>query len=180
MNRIRNLSRIIRIIGQVIFYLTLIGVIVALTILSFGSKIDLIEKSARVYLFGHKVGLFSLGTVEKILISLTILLTIGIYLFGLYHFIKLFKLFEKGEIFTEKTIHQFKMLGLACIFYFPISVVSQLTKWYVVLSVKLDAHPGISQIFKDFDIFVVGIAVILISWIMNEGKKLKDEQDLVV
>ena len=45
MNRIQNLSMTIRVIGQIIFYLSLISAVIGLIILTFGSKIDFINNT---------------------------------------------------------------------------------------------------------------------------------------
>lgn len=103
-------------------------------------------------------------------------------MFGFYHLIKLFKLYEKGQIFTLETIKEIKICAYAvfgwCIarFFTYILMVLALTinnpKGQRILSISFDT--------TDFSTLVIGIIAILIVQIMDEARKMKDEHAYII
>ena len=96
----------------------------------------------------------------------------------LYHFIRLMILYAKDKIFTAQSVAQIRQVGLT--FAFGIVI------WLVVL---IGAWPEIAaaqdQLFNIMPSFpggsIIGACLFLFaSRIMDEGRKLREEQDLVV
>lgn len=103
-------------------------------------------------------------------------------MFGFYHLVKLFKLYEKGQIFTQANIKEMKM-GAYTIFVWCIA--NFFTSILLVLALTINNPVGqrilsISLDTKDFSTLVVGIIAIVIVQIMEEARKIKDEYDYIV
>jgi hypothetical protein len=95
-----------------------------------------------------------------------------------YHLIRLMGLFSKGKLFTEQNVAQVRQVGLTFI-----CVVA------VWLAVLIGAAPEIAaaqdqwvKIMPSFPsgALMGGIVFLFASRLMNEGRELRDEQDLVV
>jgi len=96
----------------------------------------------------------------------------------LYHLIRLMGLFAKGQLFTAQNVSQIRQIAL--------TMMCAPALWLVVL---LAAWPQISamedqwvKIMPSFPggALIGGGVFLLASRIMNEGRELRDEQDLVV
>jgi hypothetical protein len=114
----------------------------------------------------------------QLLWLLQIVLRAAIYLKLFYHLIRLLSLYSEGKLFTAQNVAQIRQLGLT--FMFAPAV------WLIVL---IGAAPEImaaqDQWLKIMSSFPGGALMnggilLLVSWIMNEGRELRDEQDLVV
>jgi hypothetical protein len=128
----------------------------------------------------------------------TVLMTASVLLMFLWFWklAQLFRLYENGSIFSGQTIHCIKMLGIICVIGWMIllavrftprldvpvrptragaTVVSVQTFHYRVGFLSFDFGTGI-----DFGLLFVGGTVILIAWIMDEGRKMQEEQELTV
>jgi len=97
----------------------------------------------------------------------------GIYLLGVISFFRLLNLYGKGVIFSAANVLEIKRLGtcLAC---------------YGILAVTAGAiYTGGISLFTLVDFFaspwiVGGGAIHLVGWIMDEGRKIQEEQELTV
>jgi hypothetical protein len=96
----------------------------------------------------------------------------------LYHLIRLMVLYAKGNIFTAQSVAQIRQVGLTNL--------CALAIWLIVL---VGAGPEIAaaqdqwlQIMPSFPggALMSGIFFLYASNIINEGRELRDEQDLVV
>jgi hypothetical protein len=96
----------------------------------------------------------------------------------LYHFIRLMMMYSRGELFTSRSVGQIRQVGLT--FALGVAV------WFVAL---IGAAPEImaardqwSSIMPSFPGgSIMGACLFLFaSRIIDEGRKLRDEQDLVV
>lgn len=105
-------------------------------------------------------------------------------LFVLYFLIKLFRLYEQGEIFTMNNVRYIRNTGYALLIGQLINPVYQ-----ALLSMALTwhnpPHRGLRVISVSLDgtnigIVLMSLLIVLISWIMAEGYKLKEEQQLTV
>jgi hypothetical protein len=100
---------------------------------------------------------------------------------GLLTLIKLFKLYEKGKIFTRDNVRCFRRLGYILIIWTFTSVL-----YDVVISGILTHAPikpllfGMSLRSADFTTLIIGGIILVISWVMNEGCKLEEEQALTI
>jgi hypothetical protein len=108
---------------------------------------------------------------------------------------QLFRCFARGLVFAAKTIRCLKVLGVLCAI-----------GWAVKLSIHIafqhysfpafHPSPGVmvvkQQVYQmgffsfdfgtgiDFGLLLAGAIVVLIAWIMDEGRKIQEEQELTV
>ena len=96
----------------------------------------------------------------------------------LYHFIRLMGLFSKGKLFTAPNVAQLRQVGL--------TFLCAPAVWLVVLiGVTPEIAAAQYQWVKVMSSFpggalISGCVFLFASRIMNEGRELRDEQDLVV
>jgi len=76
----------------------------------------------------------------------------------------LLDLFEAGQFFTAQIVHYINLLG-----WFV------LADWVLIRVLDAMAH-GFSLDTR----LAVGLLIVLISWIMDEGRKIQEEQELTV
>lgn len=130
-----------------------------------------------------KAILHTLSTNEKIIGCLVSGIPTMLEMFILYCLIKLFKLYEKGRIFSIKHVKYIRNIGYALL-------AQQLLMepiYQFVMGVVLTMHNPPQHRFASisFDqtniaILLTSLLVILISWIMAEGYKLREEQQLTI
>jgi hypothetical protein len=97
---------------------------------------------------------------------------INLVLFGLSFrtILKLLGLFEKGILFTKEIVRCIKILGGLAI----ASGVIELIFWIAIQNTgSRTLGTGLSNLFEGFFIF-------FIAWIMDEGRKIQEEQELTV
>jgi hypothetical protein len=118
----------------------------------------------------------------KVLALMVSLLPAAMILLVLSFLIKLFKLYERGEIFSSSNVRIIRNIGytlLASQFVYPV--------YEAALGIVLTWHnlPGHRMFMVSFGqnnvgMLLVALLVILISWIMAEGCKLREEQQLTI
>ena len=106
------------------------------------------------------------------------LLPVGVALYGLMILESLFKLYEKGIVFSQQNVRFFRRLG-----YTLLAWVAANALFTPLISVVITFNnpPGSRELVAqfgvlDFSTLVIGAVVLLLSWVMNEGRKLEDEQ----
>lgn len=183
MNKIKGVSKIFRFIFQLSF-IALIG----LTIIGWTIAPKAIE------LLGHGNGfrftvipdffpiLHTPSIREKIYGFLISLAPLAINLWLVASLVKLFKLYEQGKIFILNSARAIKHSGLALL-------LSQIIKpfYEAALSPVLTWHNPIGHrtVMASFDgtnlgLITTSIIILLISWVMTEACKLKQENELVI
>jgi len=106
------------------------------------------------------------------------LLPIGVMVYGLATMRRLFQLYENGEIFSGQNVRCFRHLGYAIVAWVIASTV-----YTPLLSVIITATnpPGEKSLVIQFGstqlaALIAGGIVMLIAWVMEEGRKLEDER----
>lgn len=101
---------------------------------------------------------------------------------GGYYLMQLFRLYEQGLIFKPTHVLYFKKLSRVLIWWFVASIV-----YRSLLSVALTLHnpPGHRMITlslgsPDLTALLLGGILAVIAWVMEEGRKLQEDQDLTV
>jgi len=112
-----------------------------------------------------------------VLAFLVSLIPICVALFGINTLRQLFKLYESAIIFSVENVKYFHRLG-----YTLISWVVASTVFTILISVVLTFNnpPGSREIVaqfgtSDLTFLAIGVVVVLISWVMEEGYTLKTE-----
>lgn len=118
----------------------------------------------------------------KILIQGLYTVAIVIFIKLMYHFRNLFRNFASGNIFTNGTISQIKHLGLTTVYFAAFKVASIPVALYIINNLpalQTLQHFSYTASFP-FLPLIFGALVFLVAWIVGEGKKLKDDSDLVI
>lgn len=124
--------------------------------------------------------------ISKILLSpmskmygfFVMMIPVSAIFFSLYQGIRLFSLYEKGKIFSKENVERYKKLGYAMFAWVGANVI------YTPLMTFAITHGNISgQRFialkvslSDIATILVGGGILLISWVMQEGLKIADDQ----
>jgi DUF2975 family protein len=130
----------------------------------------------------EKAILHTLTVGEKTLGCLVSAIPIIVEMFILYSLIKLFKLYEKGEIFSMGHVRYIRNIGLALLIGQIIEPIYQFIMGFV-LTLNNPPHHHYAAITLDqtnIGILLTSLLIILISWIMAEGYKLHEEQQLTI
>jgi hypothetical protein len=113
---------------------------------------------------------------------MVVMMPTGVAMAGTYYLMRLFELYERGEIFKLSNVHCYKKLSRVLIWWFVAGILCQ-----TLLSVVLTLHrpPGHRIITfelssSDLTTLLLGLILAVISWVMEEGRKLQEDQDLTV
>jgi len=182
MEKIKKFSRVIRAASQIVFWgvVALMAVVFLMLILPKNVLLSFFGDNARLTILELDVPLSQLDVIPKTVVGMMLVFAFFPFLFGLHHFIRLFRLYEQGKIFSGENIAQFRIMGWVLILYFPLSVSIDILKFllYAHLNQRMNIVLNFSS--KNFGYLIVGVAVLLIARIMAEAKKLQDEQDLIL
>jgi hypothetical protein len=162
LNRIQRVSKCIRLFLQygipLIFLASLI-----FFYLVFNHKISLPKPS-------HPSEVSSVANAHREAFRLWGILNLAVLLFWYRTALKLFGFFEKGILFTVETVRCIQMLG-------GIYLVSYLVElgfyFFVPLSRTQQMGTGVSDLFT-------GFLIICIGWLIDEARKIHEEQELTV
>ncbi len=120
----------------------------------------------------------TLSLSTRALAFLVSLIPASVAIYGLLTLKELFKLYQKGIVFSAENVKCFRCLG-----YTLISWVGANMIFILLISVVLTFNNpvGERQIvaqfgFSDLATLITGAVVILVSWVMIEASKLEDEQ----
>lgn len=192
MNKIRKVSQIFRIFFQIAFIL--IPCLVAISWLNAPYNMDwnwLAHASVTKqsgFAFSPMPAnvkvliLHPLSAMTKFYGFLITLIPTAIQLAMLYFLIKLFKLYELGEIFSSKNVKCIRYIGYSMLIGQALNPVYE-----GLLSLAMTWHNPhghriaiISLSGANIAILITAFLIILISWIMAEGSKLHEEQTYTV
>lgn len=106
----------------------------------------------------------------------------GVFMYALYQLIKLFGYYSKGVIFSKENVAVIRALGKSIITW---EVANFLTSTALGVVLTLHRGPGKRLLvlnLQNSDIYalVAGFSVLTIAWVMNEARKIKEEQELFV
>ena len=124
----------------------------------------------------------------KIVVSIGWLLTVAIALKLVGHLGKLFGLYAKGEIFTAENVRQIRAIGISVFLFMGIWLYGLLTQLIVGVPGAGAAIETQSMAVRGFGfglpepltVVIAGIIIVIVSWIMDVGRELREEQDLTV
>ncbi|HYF98254.1 MAG TPA: DUF2975 domain-containing protein, partial [Coxiellaceae bacterium] len=110
------------------------------------------------------------------------LLPTAVELLILYFLIRLFKLYEQGEIFSICNVRYIRNIGYLLLIGQVINMFYEALLGFVLSWQHGSGHGsfGITLNNESINTILIGFMVILISWIMAEGCKLRDEQQLTI
>jgi hypothetical protein len=112
----------------------------------------------------------------------TAMIPTGVAIFGLFYLMRLFELYEKGQIFGSANVRCFRNLSRVLIVWSGVGIV-----YRALLGVVLTLHhpPGqriLSLSFgsPDLTALLLGGILAVIAWVMEEGQQLQEDQELTV
>jgi hypothetical protein len=185
MNRIKKVSLFFRLVFQIIFVtlpvLLIISWVYAPDELMLLAGIIRINAIPAVYSVPQTIQ-HTLSVGEKSLGCLVSVIPLMLVMFIFYSLIKLFKLYEKGEIFSIQHVRYIRNIGYTLLAGQLIEPFYQFAMG-LVLTWHNPPHHRFASITLDqtnFGILLTAFLVILISWIMAEGCKLHEEQQLTI
>jgi len=110
------------------------------------------------------------------------MLPTGIAMWGVYYLMRLFQLYEQGQIFKPGHVLCFKKLSRVLIWWFIAGIVHK-----SLLSVALTLHnpPGQRMITleigsPDLTALLLGGILAVIAWVMEEGRRLQEDHDFTI
>lgn len=133
-------------------------------------------------------GLVNLGNIElslttKILALLGNLLTAFPYIFGYILLHKLFLNYQKGKIFISDNITIYKKLGRLSFIHGILCIpLSETIMVLVATSVNPPGHRCLQIGFgtPSLEAILCGLLIIVISWVMQQGHALQEENQLTI
>lgn len=118
----------------------------------------------------------------RLLGFLTGLIPMSATIYGLWKLRNLFHLYEDGLIFTELNVKCFRSMGRTLIVWAGCDILR-----LALLSIVLTMNNPSGQRMITLGInsgeltgVFVGIVVLIASWVMDEGRKIKEDQALIV
>jgi hypothetical protein len=181
MNKIARVSRAIRMALWVV--MILLPVIVALQwiFLEYFLDKEMFLPLGRVYLSTLPLYLpLSWGTKALGFLVSLIPLTMDMLVVGLL--IRLFGRYARGDIFTEETVGGIRHIGYVLLLGQALSPVYQAL---LTLVLTLPNPPGdrlvsIGLGSSNVSAVLTGLMIIVVAWIMDEGRRLQEDQALVI
>jgi hypothetical protein len=114
----------------------------------------------------------------QVLAILNLVVGIAIQMKILVHLLRLFQLYAEGKIFTAGNVMQIRQVGVTMLLGTAMAIVFFVAAAAIVVADRVPA-----QTFEPtFPLvpFVVGVILVLVSWIMDVGRELREEHELVV
>jgi hypothetical protein len=115
-------------------------------------------------------------------ILISLLFDVSFLMLIFYFLVCLFKLYERGDIFTLQSVRYIKKIGYTIL----ISQIAGLF-YHAAISLALTFNNPVGQRVISLGasqnnayVIVIAIMIIFISWIMVEGCKLQEEQKYIV
>jgi len=95
-----------------------------------------------------------------------------------FHLIKLFSLYADGKLFNRENVHQIRQIGITVLLFPALWVLGLIVPGF--LPTDDVARSLVSSGQHPFTELIVGAIIVVVAWIMDVGRELREEQDLVV
>jgi len=183
LERVRKYSTSLRRVFNFFRFILAIASLVALLIvLTRGTS----EASASFAFFGREFSGGEISWTLKILVVIWVLIVFGVAQKFLGHLAALFDLYAQGRIFTADNVYQIRQIGIS-VFLFCLGSAYSIVARIILLAIghPLGASPpAADSISLSFDgplnAILAGTIIIVISWIMDVGREMREESDLTV
>jgi len=174
LQEVKRVSRLLRGFFRFLFAMTIVSLLVVIA-----STLMLPNDGAFfVELAGIRFSGETLTGSVRALATIAASLGLGLSLKAFYHLIRLFGLYAAGQIFTSANVRELRQIGITLMLYALIWVFEFASALPAITS-SVDQW---AQVVSSFPMLalVCGAIVILVSWIMDVGRELREDQDLVV
>ena len=191
--RLRKVSRVVRTLCTIVMGLTIVLSLVVGAMLIPGNRI--LNECGTIKLSGAegpvKVPFGQLTAAARVLITVVLVLAMAITMKGMYHLRKLFGHYADGNIFTIESVAQIRQLGMTFLLlaglqllYGPVAfALALLCGKTPTISVTFDIGVLIPYAGGNggmIDSLAAAGLLILISWVMDTGRALREENELTV
>lgn len=123
----------------------------------------------------------------KLFLSLYTFILLGLPVKALYHLSKLFRFYANGKIFTAKDNGQLKQFGIICLILTCSAPLWVLLRHLYVSSLKGEISIAAVAIKDFYEILpivtILGVfsaTVLCISWVMERGMEMRENQELTI
>ncbi len=174
MRKIRIASKIIRVGGQIVFWMTVVGLI-ALTV--FMLFLREIPEGVHFQFDQQTIPISDFDISARIPILIVLWATILVFLRGIWHGKELFRLYEQGKIFFADNIMRIRRIGETLVLFAIIKAIGSFVVTTVLLSEEVEAPVGVTI---NLTALVIGLLIYVVSWVMDEGRALREEQELTI
>lgn len=118
----------------------------------------------------------------RLMAFLSDLVPLSALIYGLKKLNRLFLLYENGHIFTNENVDCYRRLGRALMVWVACDIVN---RSLLGIALTLDNPPGkrllvIGLDGGDFTGVFVGLVILIIAWVMEEGRKIREDQALII
>lgn len=163
MDRIKSVSRTLGVIFKLAFYLS--------PVVPF----------AWVWYLNHVWQLEGHGPIpftSQVFIVGTSFIPISVVMYGLYQMIRLFKNYQKGDIFSLENVLRYRHLAYSLIAWVFANILQGALNsfWTAIHSAAGNHMMTVKFSMSDLNTLIISAVILLIAWIMAEGHKLVEEQ----
>jgi hypothetical protein len=96
------------------------------------------------------------------------------------HLVQLFDLYAAGKIFSAENVQQIRRIGITLMLFPALSALGLLVPLVAPGEGTSDGARTVVEFVGSLQSFVIGFIVLVVSWVMDFGRELREEQDLVV
>jgi Protein of unknown function (DUF2975) len=94
---------------------------------------------------------------------------------------KIFDLYSRGELFSVKIVHAIQRVGYAYFLMAFVGFISRIVSVHFGLQAsKINSEWQWSSLLSLLTSLFPGLLILFIAWIMDEGRKIQEEQELTV
>ncbi|KIX12244.1 DUF2975 domain-containing protein [Dethiosulfatarculus sandiegensis] len=111
------------------------------------------------------------------------MISASIIMYAVYKLYKLFGLYGEGRIFNNQVVNCYRMLGRVIIIAVPLGI---LEETLMVLMITFFTYPPGQRLLSiglsndSFMLLFIGVSLLTASWVMDEARKLKEDQELII
>jgi hypothetical protein len=124
----------------------------------------------------------AVSTDVRVLSYVYFTLAVAISLKITFHLIKLFALYAEGKIFSAENVGQIRQIGFTMLFSPALFFLTLFVPLFVAAegTISQGGQGAVLGVGGVFEQIIVGTIILIFSWIMDVGRELREEQDLVV
>lgn len=177
MNRIKLVSLIFRVFFQLVFVGYIATEIIGWAYAPMNNPLfNVIPKDYQTSI------LFPLSLSDKIACFTITMIPTVVMLFIFYNLIKLLSLYEKSEFFSEQNVRHIKNCGYLLFLSQMVNPFCTFALGFILTAYNPPGlrYASMSLTEWNLGLILTSVIIILMSWIMAEGVKLQNEQQLTV
>jgi hypothetical protein len=167
LQKIREISGFLRVICKVVIMFLAVEFLVAAILLLSDKGIDISFHKPTFHVI-------ALSFLRRLHLVVMIAISMGFLIKCLYHLHRLFGNYSRCEIFTSDSAEQLLQIGVTYLIW---SCISKLSYPLIFLSVH---PPNPYEINLYTDSIVIGLCIIVVSWMMVMAADMREENELTV